>query len=151
MLGCPCICIPVCLCQRFSCCCVCLRSYVLAHAHVYTLCPYACNRLQLLLCFCTPVWQIVRLYTCMIELLTTVCLYAWVAVWLDACMLMCTFFCVLFCVAIKRCVCLICPFCLFTCEFVRLSACAPVARCICQCLLSVVCVALVAGWNDSVD
>ena len=47
-----------------------------AHAHVYTLCPYACNRRKLLLCFCTPVGQIVRLYTCMIELLTTVCLSA---------------------------------------------------------------------------
>ena len=35
--------------------------------------------------------------------------------------------------------CPICPFCLFTCEFVRLSA------------WSVVCVVLVAGWNDYVD
>ena len=146
-----CICIPVCFLPLFSCCCVCLRSCVLAYAHVYILCPYACNRLQLLLCFCTPVGQIVRLYTCMIELLTTVCLYAWVAVWLDACMLMCTFFCVLFCVAINLCFCPICPFCLFTCGFVRLSTCAPVARCICQCLLSVVCVVLVARWNDYVD
>ena len=51
--------------------CACVPAY----AHVYTLCPYACNRRQLLLCFCTPVGQFVRLYACVNELLTTVCLY----------------------------------------------------------------------------
>ena len=52
--------------------CACVPAY----AHVFTLCPYACNRRQLLLCFCTPVGQFVRLYACVNELLTTVCLYA---------------------------------------------------------------------------
>ena len=107
-LECSCIWIPVCLCQRFSCCCVCLRACVLAHSHVFTLCPYACNRRQLLLCFCTPVGQIVRLYACMIELLTTVCLYAGMVLvavptllcicvdaWLYVCMPLCLCFCVL--------------------------------------------------------
>ena len=55
---------------------LCLRACVPAYAHVFTLCPYACNRRQLLLCFCTPVGQFVRLYACVNELLTTVCLYA---------------------------------------------------------------------------
>ena len=81
---------------------------VLAHAHVYTLFPYACNRRQLLLCFCTPVGQIVRLYACMIELLTTVCLYVGMVLvavptllcicvdaWLYVCMPLCLCFCVL--------------------------------------------------------
>ena len=104
--------------------------------------------------FCVPaqqVRQIVRLYACVNELLTTVCLYAWLVVRLDMCMPMCTFFYVLFCVSINLRICCICSFCFFNFEFVRLSACAPVASCICQCLLSVVCVVLVAGWNDYVD
>ena len=127
--------------------CACVPAY----AHVFTLCPYACNRRQLLLCFCTPVGQFVRLYACVNELLTTMCLYAWLVVLLDMCMPMCTFFYVLLCVSINLRICCICSFCFLNFEFVRLSACAPVASCICQCLLSVVCVVLVAGWNDYVD
>ena len=162
MLGCPCICIPVCLCQRFSCCCVCLRSCVLAHAHVYTLCPYACNRLQLLLCFCTPVGQIARPYTCMIELLTTVCLYVGMVLvdvptllcicvdaWLYVCMSLSLFFCVL-----NGCK----PFgvCLFFMSFLPVYLCAWVHMCICACSLKRVSVVFIClccriEWNDCVD
>jgi hypothetical protein len=146
---------PCAFCHCFSCCCVCLRSCVLAYAHVYILCPYACNRLQLLQCFCTPVGQIVRLYTCMIELLTTVCLYAGMVLvgvptllcicvdaWLYVCMPLSLCFCVLCWMAVNLlvCVCSLCPFCLCTCALECICAYVPVAWSVCQCFLSV-CVA----------
>ena len=55
MLGCPCICIPVCLCQRFLCCCVCLRACVLACLLTRMFISYA--RMHVIVCnFCTSVY-----------------------------------------------------------------------------------------------
>ena len=117
-----------------------------AYAHVFTLCPYACNRRQLLLCFCTPVGQFVRLYACMLELLTTVCLYAGIVLvemptllcasvdaYLYVCMPLCLCFCVLCWLAVTF-WCVSVPFVLSVCVPVRLNAyvhiCLPLEACV---------------------